>query len=157
MPDSIDELQVCNGAFAGPQNVTMPTKGTTTSFGSIATYSLSFRMRPGIRRSHEISGAGPPSIKPTEAAPPSKSRRRRVARSSPIWLEWGSSTVGQSLPAALKTKHKVPFDFAQGRLSTPQIIAFAMISSGRDDREGDVQTSQTWANEQTRLSSCHGD
>jgi hypothetical protein len=52
---------------------------------------------------------------------------------------------------------KVPFDFAQGRLSTPQIIAFAMISSDRDDRVGDVHTSQTWANEQTRLSSCHGD
>jgi hypothetical protein len=52
------------------------------------------------------------------------------------WLEWECSTSGQSLPAALRTKHKVPFDFAQGRLSTPQIIAFAMISSGRDDRVG---------------------
>jgi len=35
--------------------------------------------------------------------------------------------------SALK-KHKVPFGFAQGRLSTPRIIAFAMICSGRDDR-----------------------
>jgi len=36
-------------------------------------------------------------------------------------------------------KQQVPFDFAQGfgettGPSTPQIIAFAMISSGRDDR-----------------------
>jgi len=30
----------------------------------------------------------------------------------------------------------------QGRLSTPQIIAFAMISSGRDDRVGDVSRTQ---------------
>src|ERR1700677_791755 len=52
-------------------------------------------------------------------------------------------------------KHRVPFDFAQGRLSTPQIIAFAMISSGRDDRAGNVHRSQTWTNKQTRLSTCH--
>jgi len=44
----------------------------------------------------------------------------------------------RSRPSDANTKHKVPFDFAQGRLSTPQIIAFAMISSGRDDRVGDV-------------------
>jgi|SRR5216684_3378832 len=34
------------------------------------------------------------------------------------------------------TQTQGPFDFAQGRLSTPQIIAFAMICSGRDDRIG---------------------
>jgi hypothetical protein len=34
------------------------------------------------------------------------------------------------------TKTHGPFDFAEGRLSTPQIIAFAMISSGRDDKVG---------------------
>src|SRR6266446_4691385 len=47
-----------------------------------------------------------------------------------------SSTPTGSPPSDANTKHKVPFDFAQGRLSTPQIIAFAMISSGRDDRVG---------------------
>jgi hypothetical protein len=39
-------------------------------------------------------------------------------------------------------KYKVPFGFAQGRLSTPQIIAFAMICSGRDDRVGEGIQSQ---------------
>jgi hypothetical protein len=70
-----------------------------------------------------------------------------------FWLEWGSSIAGQSLPAALScfrvvdsdsiftvphsrvtSQQQVPFDFAQGRLSTPQTTALAMIRSGRDDR-----------------------
>jgi len=36
------------------------------------------------------------------------------------------------------SQQQVPFDFAQGRLSTPQIVAFAMICSGRDDRVGEI-------------------
>jgi hypothetical protein len=34
----------------------------------------------------------------------------------------------------MRAKHKVPFDFAQGRLSTPQITTFAVICCGRNDR-----------------------
>jgi hypothetical protein len=44
----------------------------------------------------------------------------------------------------LKTAHlsgensqQVPFDFAQGRLSTPQITALAVICCGRNDRVGE--------------------
>jgi len=56
-----------------------------------------------------------------------------------------SSISTRSPPSDANTKHKVPFDFLLdfarsfgkiGRPSTPQIIAFAMISSGRDDRVG---------------------
>src|SRR5437867_8265286 len=36
------------------------------------------------------------------------------------------------------SQQQVPFDFAQGRLSTPRIVAFAMICSGRDDRVGEI-------------------
>jgi len=43
-----------------------------------------------------------------------------------------------SQPARVTLQHQVPFDFAQGRLSTPQIIAFAMICSGRDDRVREI-------------------
>ena len=38
-------------------------------------------------------------------------------------------------------KQQVPFDSAQGRLSTPQIIALAIICSGRDDRVEEIWTS----------------
>ena len=36
------------------------------------------------------------------------------------------------------SQQQVPFDFAQGRLPTPRIVAFAMICSGRDDRVGEI-------------------
>jgi hypothetical protein len=36
------------------------------------------------------------------------------------------------------SQQQVPFDYAQGRLSTLQIIAFAMICSGRDDRTEEI-------------------
>ena len=45
-------------------------------------------------------------------------------------------------------------------LACPEQLSNAKLSNGPRSRlnlSGDVHTSQTWANEQTRLSSCHGD
>ena len=50
-----------------------------------------------------------------------------------------SGDPSHSIPTVSRSKkHKVPFDFAQGRLSSRQIIAFAMICSGWDDRIEEV-------------------
>jgi hypothetical protein len=66
-----------------------------------------------------------------------------------FWLEWGSSIAGQSLPVALSRFRVVHSDSISTRSSqavevttpgpsTPLIIAFAMISSGRDDRVEEI-------------------
>jgi hypothetical protein len=59
-----------------------------------------------------------------------------------FWLEWGSSTAGQSLLEACSRFRLVysdsifthPMQTLTPGPSTPQIIALAMICSGRDDR-----------------------
>jgi hypothetical protein len=47
--------------------------------------------------------------------------------------------------------HKIPFDFAQGGLSTSNIIVFAMIFSGRD---GESEYSHSSESGLTRLTDC---
>jgi|HubBroStandDraft_6_1064221.scaffolds.fasta_scaffold01994_8 hypothetical protein len=68
-----------------------------------------------------------------------------------FWLESGSSAAGRSLPVALScfravNSHSIPAhplqpgDVTTQGPSTPQIIAFAVICSGRDDRVGEIGT-----------------
>src|SRR5260221_7751451 len=75
-------------------------------------------------------------IRESVNCPTQAKRRLEWATRLPPYRVLVSSTPTGSPPSDANTKHKVPFDFAQGRLSTPQIIAFAMISSGRDDTVG---------------------
>jgi hypothetical protein len=59
-----------------------------------------------------------------------------------FWLEWGSSTAGQSLPAALFVFSCRLFRVDLHRPNTRSLhsadLRFAMISSGRDDRVGEI-------------------
>ena len=46
---------------------------------------------------------------------------------------WGSESVGLRMSEGIG-KQRVPFDFAQGRLSTPRGLPIGRPCSGRDDR-----------------------
>jgi hypothetical protein len=51
-------------------------------------------------------------------------------------MPWGLARFHHSGQSHFVTFCSRGSEFAQGRLSTPQIIAFAMICSGRDDKVG---------------------
>jgi len=67
--------------------------------------------------------------------------------------------------SAIMSSAGVPLDKSEGGVKgivilggaqPPLVLAGGPLKPGFD-LSGDVHTSQTWANEQTRLSSCHGD
>src|SRR5947207_13710578 len=68
-----------------------------------------------------------------------ESALERVRRSYRLYV-YGYVVMPEHVHLLLSepSQQQVPFDFAQGRLSTPRIVAFAMICSGRDDRVGEI-------------------